>query len=178
MKNLLIILTLFISSISFAQNISIDEVDKFTENRVIQINALTGKYWSASDAINKNVFKEQVFLSTKLIKSPEGNITSYINLNVQSSYSLCFSQGQVIFLFENGEKLILNQSSKLDCNTKNNVQFLFTVEELKILSNNIISEFRMYTTDGYIDFEMKKKAKKIVQETFKWTFDKLKKIQQ
>ena len=177
MKKLLLLLMLFVTNISFAQHISIDEVDKFTENRVIQINALTGKYWSASDAINKNVFKEQVFLSTKLMKFPEGNITSYINLNVQSNYSICFSQGQVIFLFENGEKLTLNQSSKLDCNTKNNVQFHLTMEELKILSNNIISEFRIYTTDGYIDFEMKKKAKKIVQETFKWTVDKLKEIQ-
>lgn len=35
----------------------------------------------------------------------------------------------------------------------------------------------MYTTGGYIDFQMKKKAKKIVQETFRWTVDKLNDIQ-
>lgn len=178
MKKLLTTLTLFISSISFAQYISIDEVDRFTDNRVIQINALTGDYWSASDAINKNIFKEQVFLSTKMIRDPKGNITSFINLNVQSNYSLCFSDNIVIFLFENGEKLTLKQFSKTDCGATNNVQFSFTEEDLDTLKNNIISEFRMYATDGYIDFEMKKKAKKIVQETFKWTADKLKEIEQ
>lgn len=177
MKKLLLILTLLLSTVSFAQHITVDEVDKFTDERIIQVNASKDKTWGMSDGITKNIFKGGVYLSTKLVKKPDGTIISYLNLNIQTGSILCFGGDKIIILFENNDKLTLNQTSKLDCATVNNIRFGLTEEDINILKNLKAKELRIYTRDGYIDYVIKDKAKPIIQETFELTATKLKEIQ-
>ncbi|MFM9400812.1 hypothetical protein ACKLNQ_02595 [Myroides odoratimimus] len=178
MKNLLLIITLLITSVSFSQHVFSDEIDKFTDNRVVTINASKDKKWGYSDSFTKKLFRGESFLSTTLIKDKNGNILSYLNIQLATNFLVCFSDNEIIFLCENGDKVILKQVSKTECSKNQVTKYMLTEDDLNTLKNAKIKEVRYYTTDGYIDYEVKDKMKPVIQGTFELTADKLKEIQQ
>ncbi|KZE82865.1 hypothetical protein AV926_04775 [Myroides marinus] len=179
MKHLLLIITLLLSTASFAQFIAKDEIDKFTDDRKIQINATKGDAtWGTSDSFTKNIFRGGLYLSSHITVTPNKEIYSHININVQTSYMVCFGQNKIIALFENGDKVTLNQVSKIDCGNNVNVMYDISDKDINIFKNLKLKEIRLYTADGYLDFVVKDNMKKVIQGTFELTANKLQEIQQ
>lgn len=177
MKKFILFTTLLFCNFIIAQHLQYDEIDKFTNNREVFITATKSENWRNSDAITKNIFKGNLFLSVRLTKTEENKIYSFINLNIQSPTILCFGDDEIIILFEDGDKVTLKQASKIDCGTNIDIKYILTKEATSILKNKAAKEMRVYTRDGYIDYEIKSKATNIIQKTFELAEIKLNELE-
>ncbi|MDM1452209.1 hypothetical protein [Myroides odoratimimus] len=177
MKQLLLLLTLLLSTTSFAQHIYSDKIDKFTDNRLIHINASKDKTWGVSDSFTKNLLKGGIYLSTHITVTPQKEIFVAVNLNMQMAGMICLGDNELIALFENGDKVTLKQISKVDCGKTVDVKYDISDDDIDTFRNSKLKDIRIYTRDGYMDFVAKDKMKPILQATFQLTADKLKEIQ-
>lgn len=159
---------LFIGIQGFSQHIAMNQIDEFTDQKIIQVNASENKTWAGTDNIAKGLLN-YVFLSSKSTTTTSGDIVNYVNLDISTGSQICLSEdnGKVIFLFENGEKITLPQDSKTDCSNRVPAVFMLTDEDLTKLSTNLISKFRVYTIDGQLNFEVKPNKKEMILNHFK-----------
>ena len=162
MKRNLFLITLSLFSISiFSQQIVENQIDKFTKNKVIQVNASSSKNWSTSDAVTKGMFKN-VFVSFRKV-----NQTNYLQLGVSANgYILCFSEDkEAILLFSDDSTLKLKN---LDTNCDHNLvagKFILSDENLELLKTKELQGIRIYFSEGYSDYEIRKNKKAVIQKT-------------
>lgn len=176
-KTLLLLFAFFSMTQSYSQVLGFDEVDEFTDNRIIQLNASKKRGWTQTDGITKDIFKGAIFLTTKITKFTDGKIYTYLNLNIHSNILLCFGGDKVILLFEDKNKITLDQISELDCSKISDVKYHLTQKDINIIKKSNLEKLRIYTRDGYIDYEIKEKAKPVIRKTLQMTADKLKEIE-
>lgn len=173
MKKILPILLLFVSVFTtYGQKVVINEIDKFTKNKIIQVNAMKYKNWETSDAISKGMLKH-VYLSFKAI-----NEYNYLQFGVSANgYTRCLSQGDLaILLFSDDSTLELKNTKETNCDhTSVTGMYPITSEELEILNKKELKEFRIYFSDGYIDYEVRKNKEQIIKETINLFLETIKK---
>lgn len=160
-----IIFLLFIN-FGFSQHIVKNEIDEFTKNNVIQVNCSKKTKWATSDNVTKGIFK-YLFFSLNNYKNDTTSVNTF-NIDISTGSLLCFSKsnGIIIFLFDDESTLELNQTSKLDCETRQVVKYSINNNDLIILKTKRLSKIRIYTTDGYLNFEIKENKQQIIKETF------------
>jgi hypothetical protein len=160
------LLLLFFLGVSFGQNISINDKDEFTKNHIIQVNCSKNKNWSTTDNILKGLFNNG-FLSVKNIKSQENNL-NILQLNTQLGFSYCTSnfRSKIIILFSDESTLELNNTNELLCGNTVVNTYNFTIEDLNIMINKNFKKIRIYTTDSYLDIEIKEKSIDMIKNTF------------
>lgn len=161
MKRVLLLM-LFISATSTAQKVAENKIDKFTDNRILQVNAMEGKNWQHSDVISKGMFKN-IFLSFKAI-----NNNLYLQLGVNTGGTLlCISESsKTILLFSDGSKLSLSHINDSDC-SHNLITGVYplSLNDLETFTNKELTDVRIYFSDGYTDYEIRKNKKNIISET-------------
>ena len=151
---------------SFGQNIAINEIDEFTKNHIIQVNCSKNKEWKTSDNILKGIFNNG-FLSLKNIKTKEMSL-NILQLNTQLGFSVCTSnyKSKIIILFSDNSTLEIKNTNEIICSTNILNTFHITNEEINTLCNKQFKKIRIYTTDGYLDFEIKEKSIDMIKKTF------------
>ncbi|ESU21140.1 hypothetical protein FCR2A7T_07110 [Flavobacterium cauense R2A-7] len=173
MKKTLLLFLIIIVNQTFAQRIAINEIDKFTDQKIFKVDVSEGKRWKTTDNIAKGLINN-IFLSTRLIKKENSKII-LSNFNFQLGRNLCVnpSNGKIIILFSDNSKITLKQSTEIVCESNLNVEYFIVDnnneinDDLSILSNKEISSFRIYFNDGYIDFDVKEDKKELIRKHFK-----------
>jgi hypothetical protein len=164
---------LLLPFVSIAQYVDKNEIDEFTGNRVIKVNCMTGKRWGTSDVITKGLLN-YVYLTSNFVKPKDlAPQTFYFTLGIKSlSAGTCLSpnNGKAIWLFEDKSTLEVNQTSGADCNSGNLLaQYTITQEQIDKLSTGKLSKLRVYTSEGYVDYEIRDDKKEILRKTFETT---------
>ena len=165
-----ILLFLFISSFMFAQEIEKNYKDEFTGSQIIKTdweflnNASKG--FSAKFRISK--INENYYLDLKMM--------------IGSSNPKVFSihEGdKLMFKLSNDEILeLLSESSEVTCTGCGstglvgsaaqgiNISYSITEEQFQQLKSTPVAKLRIYTTDGYVENDVKDKHAKTIQKTF------------
>lgn len=172
MKKLLLLAAIICSAISFGQTIALNEIDKFTQNKVLQVNVSKNKRFQTFDKVSKGI-NHYVYFSFKAI-----NDYYYFQTGTGcNNQTMCFNDSsEIIFLFEDKSTLKLKYTNPVDCqNSLLTGVFNITSEQIKEIKSKILSEFRIYYSDGYIDYTVKKDKKKVIQETAKLFLEEIKK---
>lgn len=159
-------LLLLFSKFSFCQNIAQNEIDEFTKYKVIQVNCTKNKDWKTSDNILKGLLNNG-FLSIKNIKTSETTL-NILQLNTQLGFSFCTSsyKSKIIILFSDDSTLELKNTNETTCSTTVINTYHFTNEDLVTLCDKSFKKIRIYTTDGFLDFEIKDKSVEAIKNTF------------
>lgn len=171
-KVIMLVAISFCSLNLYSQRVAINEIDKFTDVKNYKVDVSKGKRWKTSDDIAKGIF-HAVYLSSKISSKPKSNLV-LTSLNLQTGTSLCVSptKGKTIFLLSDGSKLTLRQQTEITCNTALVVSYFVgngTSEiesNLNLLSTVDIQSIRVYTTEGYVDFEVKDEKKQLIKNHF------------
>lgn len=165
MKYILFFFPLF----CFSQHLVKNDIDEFTGDRRVQVNCYEGDRWATSDRITKG-FGNYVYLTGQYIKDKEGNELYFLTLNIHNlPQGSCLSQydGKIIWLFNDKSTLELPQISETDCEyTSINGKYKLTLEQVETLKTKQSDKLRVYTTKGYLDFELKDDKKELMQKTF------------
>lgn len=142
--------------LSFSQSSNYDKIDDFTGNRNVAIGIN-----NASTAVTHNV-AFQVFYSG----NKSGASSKFIKLYLSTNAILCYSNSDLILLFEDGTKTLLSQISKTDCGKTAVVTYRLKDSDIFLLTNQKISKLRIYSTDGYFDAEIRDKKKQQIIDAF------------
>lgn len=178
MKKLLAILVLLISSNSFAQLITFDEVDEFTGNYSILVQNSKSKQTKIEDDISIDS-KDYIFMSVDINVSKDKTTTlNRFVLGIISKKSKCYNDGKLHLLFESGEVITLSQSTKLTCDTSPVIGYTLTDMDFVLAKNNLIKKIRITHTEGANDYAINPKQQANIQETLQIAFDRLKEIQE
>ena len=179
MKNLLTLLAIFITSISFGQKLRYDKIDDYKHERIIQHQASQVRTWMVSDGITKNFLKRNIYLMTHIVQNTDTKEAEvFLTLDVRDKTKICSSEGnEAIITLNNGHLVKLTQSSKTECGTEINIKFLLNETQIKQLSNYDATNIRIYLNDGYTNREIKEKSKQVIKKTLQMTADKLKEIE-
>lgn len=167
-----ILFLLFISISAFGQRIAQNHIDEFTDAKIIKVDASEGKKWKTTDNVATGFFNN-IFLSTRFVGSDINSII--LNVNIQIGQTVCLSEyeGMAILLLKDNSKITLKQVSRVDCNSSVDGKYILgesfaeQLENLKILEKINLSKIRIYTTNGYLDFEIKDKKQEIIKNHFK-----------
>ncbi|WP_299434617.1 hypothetical protein [uncultured Maribacter sp.] len=172
-KKILFYFLLFSITYINAQHLAIDKIDEFTENRIIKVNASSGKKWKMSDDVAEGLMKS-LFISTKHERTNKEYLTN-LNFDITIGSTICATNtdGKSIILLKDKTKVELKQVSKIDCNQRIVIQYFLSLEDLAILSEKIISKIRIYATDGYIDLTIKEKKENLIKEHFGLILNKI-----
>jgi hypothetical protein len=156
------VLFLFFSGIVFSQQLAVSKIDEFTKKEVIQVNASKGAHWKTTDNIAKGFFNN-IFLSLN-----KSHTTNFLTLDINIGTAICVSNndGKIITLLEDDSTLELLQVSKIDCNSRVAVRYFLSDLDLEKLKTTVIKKIRLYTTEGFFDFEIKENKKEIIKKTF------------
>ena len=160
MKKLLFLL---LPILSYCQDIKIVK-DDFTSIKKIQVttqkqNALL------PGSIAKGI---TMTLTCYANISSSGEKFMYLSANMAIGSIQCFSNldGKIVFLFEDGTTLTLKQISKLKCDTNAIVMYELPETSMVTFLNNDIKKIRVYSTDVYLDGEIKEGKKQLIKDTF------------
>lgn len=163
MKKTLLLLFLLASTITFAQVVSLKENDRFTKKNILQVNAMKGKKWGQFDNIAEGM-ANNVYFSLKA-----ENTSYYLQLNTFVNNFTCLSEdSKVILLLEDESTIELFNKTKTDCASQNQSitgRYSISADQIKTLSEKYLSEFRIYYSEGYSDYTVKKGKKDIVKGT-------------
>jgi len=167
MKPLTLLLFLF-PLFCTAQYIGVNEIDEFTGAKKIQVNCITGKRWGQSDSISDSMFNP-VFLTGQYIKPKDTPGFYFLTFSIQNNVGVCLSEhtGKTILLFEDKSTLELKQISETDCDRVNLLgKYEISLSDIEKLSTNTLKKFRIYTTEGYKDYEVYAKKNDLIKNTF------------
>lgn len=171
MNKTLLFLALLISTATFSQVVSLKENDRFTKKNILQVNAMKGKKWSQFDNIAEGI-GNNVYFSLKA-----ENINYYLQLNTFVNNLTCLSEdSKVILLLEDESTIELFNKAKTDCASQNQSitgRYSITEDQIKLLSEKYLSEFRIYYSEGYSDYTVKNGKKDIVKGTAKLFLNEL-----
>lgn len=166
----LLLLFLMASTSGYSQYVAVNTIDEFTGDRKIQVNCMTGNHWGESDKVTKGLFNH-VYLTAQYIQSKNSDIgIKFFTLNIKNQTSgTCLSKenGKSIFLFEDKSTLECKQISETTCKSADLLaNYAIDSEELSILITKKLQKIRIYTTDGYVDYEIKPEKIEALQQTF------------
>lgn len=173
MKKLLLtfVFIVFAQNFSEAQVVVQKENDRFTKNNVIQVNAMTGKRWRTADDIAKGIYSV-TYLSLK-----SENNTRVLQLNIGVFSNTCLVEdGKLILLFSDNSTIELINKGRTDCVSKHQSllgKYLITDEQIAELSEKELTEFRVYFSEGYRNYEVREKAVPVIQGTAKLLLEEL-----
>lgn len=162
----LFILPFFLFNYLFAQNIAENKIDEFTKERVIQVNCSKDTDWKTSDNILKGMFNFG-YLSLTNFYNPEKN-NSYLQFQINFGSSICFSENQssIIFLFKNTDTLKLSYCGNTNCGQYILFKGKIDSNDIEKFINEDLYKIRIYTSNSYIDFEVKEKSIDRIKNTF------------
>ena len=171
MKKLFLIVVLCVLSISAnAQKIKVNEVDKFTKKQVIETSF------------------EKIVSDKSVLGSSGGRLMKNIWIKVGDNeyLRLKWCTNNVLALSKNADVILLDD--KGNTYTFQNTEFTVAGEgegtvgafgsalyglniymrgDCSALEDKVITDMRINTTDGYIDFELNKKAAATISKTYK-----------
>ncbi len=165
-----ILLFLFISSFAFAQKIEKDYKDEFTGSQIIKSD------WEYLNNASKG-------FSAKFRLSKIDDL-HYLDLKMMigSSHPKVFSihEGDKL-MFKLSSDVIIelpSLSSEVTCTGSGstslvgsaaqgiNISYSITEEQFQQLKSTPVAKLRIYTTDGYVENDVKEKHAKTIQKTF------------
>jgi len=161
MKKTLILLLLLTSYNSKSQTKTVDEIDKFTKERIIQVNVSNSKNWRQNDNISEGIFNN-IFLNFKMV---DGSF--YLQFGVQCNDVLsCINENsKTILLLDGNETIELTNKSNNDCSyTLVSGRYGITLADLKKLTEKNLQEFRIYYSEGYRDYKVTSNRKDIIKK--------------
>lgn len=158
-KIVLLVWLVALSTISYSQGISKSETDDFTGSKVIYT---TWDQLNASGLSCKNVL---------LFKFRLENETQYFHLNWIFDKVVAVPEGEKVMFklkdgtlikFYNISHVISSKgggSTNVTCKDSYGVSLILKNEDLSVFANesNPIEKVRIYTTDGYVDIDIKEK---------------------
>ena len=179
-KLLLLIIATTIIGGAYAQKITVNKVDKFTKKHVIQTSfekissdrSFTGNMGSS---IMKNVW-----LSFRSVGGKD-----YLRVKWCSNATVALSENaDIILLDDSGETYTFNSCEfTVSGKGEGTVGFIgsemygldiYTTGNCAAIKGKTLTDMRIHTTDGYIDFPLNKKSGKIIAKTYE-VFDAEKK---
>lgn len=178
MKKLILIVTLLITSASFAQVITSDKKDDFTDTHIFNIEARKNKDLSLEDNISDDKKGDKVFLGLAIEKKIDSTPQIAIMISMISNKPRCFYKQELFLLFEDGQKSILKQITKSVCDTALVVGYSVSNEELDSFKNKILKKIRVTDNNSFTDYTIDNHMQTIVKKTLQMTADKLNEIQQ
>lgn len=162
MKTLLLLAAIICSNISIGQTITLNEIDRFTQNKVFQVNVSKNKKFQTFDKVSKGI-NHYVYFSFKAI-----NKDYYFQTGTAcNNQTICFNDSsEIIFLFTDKSTLKLKYTNPFDCqSTLLTGVFNINSEQIKEIETKILSEFRIYYSENYIDYTVKKDKQNLIKET-------------
>ena len=171
MRTILFLLFFFTLN-AWSQRISVNEIDEFTNTKKIKSDASAGKKWKQSDDVAEGLFNI-LFISSEYHENSEHSFL-IITLDFQVTGLICLADNsEAILLLENKETISIKNTANTNCE-HNRIfgRYSFSKEKtaqidlLTKLSQNPIDKIRIYTTEGYLNFTIKKDKKEIIQNHF------------
>ncbi|MDM1378796.1 hypothetical protein [Myroides marinus] len=178
MKQLLLLIALLISTVSFAQFITLDKIDDFTDVRSILIQNSKTKDLGIQDNISENIDNGYAYISIGLDKHSDSDLKKSLIIGLILKQIKCFYGSQLSLLFENGEKFTLEQSTRDVCNKGVVVGFLLPDTHFTTSKNNLLKKIRITDTKGHTDYTIDKKQQENIKKTFELAFSKYQELQQ
>ena len=168
---LLTLVMCLISSIGFSQKIITNHIDKFTNNKVIE----TSFEKIATD--NRNVYKGMLLKSISISFNYLNNI-DILHIKWNSNIILSIDKdSEIIFLDNNGNKYIFKTIDYCIAGIGNgSIGFIGSalygldirlIGDFSVLENIIVTDLRIYTTDGFCDFKIDKKSPETISNLYK-----------
>lgn len=161
MKNIITLLLLFLSKISFSQKLEKIEIDKFDNSKTVSTNI--------------NVLSRTIGIKTLECHGYK------ISNNTTVNYYLVFvlkskrvesidDKENIIFLFKDGSKIEKNYTGKYKIySTDDNIYYSIKLsyDELLTLKEKVISDIRIETSNSNYDFSIKEKFSDVIPKTAK-----------
>jgi hypothetical protein len=163
----LLYLFVFSNQFVFAQYINYDKIDDFDAFR--KINA------SIENRTKLIPFYENILKSNQIAANFDLNCTVNLKNNTKDTYikfSLglgqirCFNDSKIILLFEEGQQTTLKQKSDIICGQGVHISYELLESDLYYLLNYKLKKVRLYTTEGYIDSDIKSSKTQKIIDTF------------
>jgi len=174
------LLFLIVCQFAIAQRVAINQIDEFTNEKIIKTDASNGKTWSGSDNIAKGIFN-YIYLSNKYTAGNQENIITTLQITTGTMICVGPDSGSIIMLLEDNSKIQFTQISNIDCRTDMVIVNYSTgntyedqIKNIETLSKLKINKLRVYTANGSLDFEIKDNKKEIIRNTFQLLLDTIK----
>lgn len=102
-------------------------------------------------------FSYTILMKVKHIEYKDFHRTFLLIEYAHNNISVCKNkETNTILKFVDGETLTLQPNDEIDCGNCITISYILRNEVLEILESNQVEKFRIYFTDGYIDYNMKK----------------------
>ena len=164
MKNsILLILVVIASKFTYAQNCKYEknETDNFT-GKSIKMTSKSVVFADPFDPQNKSMFFRFNEVDSINFLSVSNWYTSIISVKKMDNLMIKFTSGEILKLESLEYKVATPYSSKWHID----IDYSLTKENLKKIQENLISEVRIYTNSGYVDYVVKEKnASKIMSSS-------------
>lgn len=152
-----------------AQKISINKIDKFTKKRVVETSF---ERISNSNPTNLNILTKRVWIAfgkyddTEYLRLKWCTI-SVLSINKDAEIIFLDNEGNT-YTFKNAEYQISESGKGTAGAFGTGLQGLdiFAYGDISSLEGKNITDMRIYTTDGIVDFEINKKASNKISETY------------
>ena len=155
--------------------------DDFTGGLTISTSPYKKKFPKKKDRIDKQQLLNFSLAYMQPKAQDKGLYYVFVIFNANMDVG-CFSEydGKLMFLLSNGTVIECIQKSDTDCSDMPNGTFAlfdedvktyaemvgYTNENIELLLNNDIKKIRIYSTNGYYDFEMKDENKDIFKQHY------------
>ena len=150
MKNLILTSLLLLLSVlqTFSQDCKYDknEIDKFNGKLILETKKTT-VYANSLDPQMKSMFFRFSQIDSLNFLEVSKWYSSIISVNKSDKFLLKLDNGQLIELESMKYSIATPYSGKWHID----IDYFLSKENLKFLQNNLITEVRIYTTDGYIE---------------------------
>lgn len=168
MKFQILLYFLFFSSqIALSQHVNFDKIDDFDGLRKINVSI---ENRSRSIPFYENIFKSNQIAANFDINCIINLKNNVKNSSIRFSFGLgqirCFSDSKIILLFEEGQQTTLKQKSDIICGQGVHISYELLESDLYYLLNYKLKKVRLYTTEGYIDSDIKSSKTQKIIDTF------------
>jgi hypothetical protein len=144
MKKVLLSLALAMSVGTFAQSTNVQEVSD-SVYIINEVDEMSGKKYSSVNLnlVVYNESKTKGFKITPYVK--ENNVKMLVIKAV--NFSGCNENDELIFLFENGERLVMKSWNKFNCEGK--AYYNLDKDQINLLNSNKITKIRFTSGKSY-----------------------------
>jgi predicted nucleotidyltransferase len=166
MKNTLLALTFIFTSMYAGAQLAENKVDEFTKKSVKRttwekfIYSMKGTAFTRVSRIDSTILLNFKFSNTDVISIREGakfmlktSTDSIVTLNALDYTISCKGCGAINYVGSAAEGV--------------EVTYPISIEQVNYLASNPVTKLRFYTTDGYLEFEIKEKFAKSLQDQLK-----------
>lgn len=161
------LLLFFSAQIIFSQHINSDKIDDFDGLRKINVSIEDG---NKAIVFFENILKAGGISASFELKcnvNPKNNNKyTYITFQFNLGSIRCFRDSKIVFLFENENQTTLKQVSKIDCGQTTQISYELFDSDIFNFLNYKVKKVRIYTTEGYIDADIKPNKTQKIIDTF------------